>query len=699
MIICPIASIGQIINTPQLTIGNQNDTTSSAHDPNAIRLINSDYGTFYIEKDNTINVVVGSVIFEHKGEKLYADSARLNVTKNTLYAYKNVRITQTDGTTCYADYMFYNGNTDIVELRGRVQIISNNDNLWSDKIIYNMKTNIGYYDVGGVLQTGTTVISSQYAQYNGNTYDARFKGNVNVEDPEYIIVSSDLNYNTESKIAKFYGPSIVKSDSTILYTTDGYYDTYNEIAQFNKRSSIFTQKQYIEADTLDYDKSSGLGIGRGNVVLIDSLRKMNIYGQFATINETTGQALVVDNPFALMYEDHDTTWVIADTFFTEPIKNLELYFEKPENMSAQDSLIYTLDILRRSKIEIDSISITDSTIDFTNDFLDFLNTPDTIDQDVSIDSIVDSSQIDPVRGFIDTSQLDVNKDLDSILNPDSTVNPLSQMDSIVSNTDSILSIPDSLMNKNLSVDSVMSSHLTLQDVLLSDSLSTQETVNEDDLRYLIAYRNVFIYNDSFQAKSDSLRYSQQDTLLIFYKNPVLWAQDQQVIGDVIEALVDSNQIRYIHIPKNGILIAQSTKKNEVMFDQIQANEIWAHFSNNKIDSVTGTGNAQTIYYATDESKRYIGVSEASSMHLMMVFENDSLNDKRQLSDIIYYTDYEQEMIPMSQANFSELKLSRFRWRAAEKMPSKEVFLELIKSRQYSSSLRDEVSESIKNDKK
>lgn len=670
-LLLPIHIFGQIQNAPQLTVGTVSDTTTRPSG-NEIRLIQSEYGTFYLEKEQTINVVVGNVIFEHKGERLYADSARLNITNNTLHAYKNVKITQTDGTICYADYMFYNGNTEIVELNGNVQIISGDDILWSDKIIYNLKTNIGYYDVGGILQSGTTVISSKYAQYNGNTNDARFKGNVNVEDPDYLIVSSDMNYNTESKIVRFYGPSVIKSDSTILYTKNGYYDTYNEVAQFNNRSSIFTQNQYIEADTMDYDKKTSLGIGRGNVVLLDSLRKINIYGQFATLNELTGQALVTKDPFAVIYEDKDTTWVVADTFFTEPTKNLALYESIPQNMSAQDSIIYTLDILRRSMIEVDSTNNDSTELNFDLFLYDTLT-----DNSPIILPDIDSNFIDPIRGYIDTSAFTQTDNIDS--------------------TNTSPTPSDSL---NVSVDTLKFDRQLLQEDISVDNISEiNKTTENDDPRYLVAYRNVFIYNDSFQAKADSLRYSQEDTLLILYKNPVVWSQDQQVLGDIIEALIDSNEIRYVHIPKNGILIAQSTKKNEIMFDQIQANEIFAYFSSNEIDSVIGIGNAQTIYYATDEGNRYIGVSKAESKNLKMIFSPDSITTERKLKDIYYYTDHTQEMLPMKDAPIAELKLSRFRWRASEKFHSKYDFLQMINNRQYSSSLREEIMNDIQENKK
>ena len=66
----------------------------------------------------------------------------------------------------------------------------------------------------------------------------------------------------------FFSPSIVVSDSSILNTSCGTYESKMGIAHFPCRSSILNKEQYIEADTLDYNKTSGFGKAIGNVIAI-----------------------------------------------------------------------------------------------------------------------------------------------------------------------------------------------------------------------------------------------------------------------------------------------------------------------------------------------------------------------------------------------------------------------------------------------
>lgn len=623
-------------------------------------------GTFLLDKEETINILVGKVLFEHKGDRLYADSARLNITKNIVHAYGNVKIEQTDGTTAYADMMYYNGNNKNVELTGNVELSSGADHLWSKKVLYNLTTQIGSYSNNGTLQTGNTIISSKSATYNAKTDYARFKGDVNVLDPAYEVVSADLGYNTVSRVVTFFGPSIINNDSSTLYTTKGTYDAAYEVAHFENRSSIQSGKQYMEADTLDYDRKIGHGIGKGNVFLIDSTQNATLYCELAIINELTKQMMATQEPYLRIIKDSSTMYFKADTFYSGLVRYLSLSQDSNQVLSAQDSLFRALDILQRDasygKVldsqlvdKLDSLQLLKeqrrATFDANqrDEVIDFRQpTSDTV-----IKPIITKDSMD---FFIDTSSNAADISL-----TDSTVDK-ALFDSIYI-PDSIQTLAQQDMDKDMYVDT--------DEILLPNN-----PVDTNDLRYFIGYRNVIVYSDSFQARCDSVFYSQKDSIMQMHYNPIVWSRNGQITGTIILAHVDSNNIKWVKIPQNGIIINQSTMANEVMFDQIQGNTIWAYFTNNEMDSILAKGSAQTIYYAKDESDAYVGVSEASSGDVKIIFEADSTN-QRQIDKIIYYNSFEQKMTPMEQAKPSLIRLNRFAWRKTEKLPDLEAFFKAV----------------------
>ena len=111
--------------------------------------------------------------------------------------------------------------------------------------------------------------SSTLGTYNTQSKEARFTDQVFVTDTAYNIESKDLGYNTESKMMRFFDTTIVTNESSVLRTSKGIYDSKHQIANFTVRSSILNEEQYIEGDTLDYNKVSGLGKAIGKVIVLD----------------------------------------------------------------------------------------------------------------------------------------------------------------------------------------------------------------------------------------------------------------------------------------------------------------------------------------------------------------------------------------------------------------------------------------------
>jgi lipopolysaccharide assembly outer membrane protein LptD (OstA) len=127
-------------------------------------------------------------------DTLYCDSAFFYTKKNSVEAFGDVVVRQADGTEAFADYMRYTGNNKTVYMRanrGReVQLSDGKENsLWSRDVDYNLVTKVGKYKNGGYLQSKSTQLSSNTGEYNMKTKEARFRGDVDVADPEYRALS------------------------------------------------------------------------------------------------------------------------------------------------------------------------------------------------------------------------------------------------------------------------------------------------------------------------------------------------------------------------------------------------------------------------------------------------------------------------------------------------------------------------------
>ena len=274
----------------------------------------------YVQTDSgAMNKLINNVQLRQGDTYMYCDSAYINLAKNNMQAFGNVRIVQPGGTQVESDYLRYTGNTKKAYLRGNVALTDGKANLWSEDLYYDVGTKVGTYHQGGTLQNEETTLSSDKGMYNARTKDSRFTGEVYVTDPRYNVVSDDLAYNTATEVVKFLAPSIVTNDKSELKTSSGTWDAKKKIGHFTSRSSLQDNAQYIEADKMDYDRNTGFGIAVGNVISIDTGQKLTLYSGHAQYNEITKKLYATQNPVMKKMNGEDSMFIRADTFFAAPV--------------------------------------------------------------------------------------------------------------------------------------------------------------------------------------------------------------------------------------------------------------------------------------------------------------------------------------------------------------------------------------------
>lgn len=305
-----------LVLLPGIVMAQSPDTSNKA----TIQIKHSNGSVFLQTDTGTVTKLIGEVIVQHNNDFLYCDSAYIDVDKNNLEAFGSVRIVQPGGTEGTSDYLRYIGNRKVAYMRGNVSLTDGKSDLWCEELTYDLNTKIGIYNKNGTLRNETTVVTSREGVYNMRTKDSRFKGNVTITDPEYNVVSEDIAYNTETKISRYYAYSVVTTDKSVLITSNGVYDATKKIGHFEGRSSIQNGAQYIEGDTLDYNKVSGAGKAVGEVIAIDTGQHTTLYCDIAVYNEITGKTKAWGKPVMKQVNGKDSLFTRADTFFSAPVR-------------------------------------------------------------------------------------------------------------------------------------------------------------------------------------------------------------------------------------------------------------------------------------------------------------------------------------------------------------------------------------------
>jgi len=263
---------------------------------------------------------IGDVVMQQGTDTLYCDSLIRNETTNIAEAFGHVRIAQQDGTQATSDYLRYTANQKLAFMSGDVHLTDGKNNMECEELTYNLGTKMATYDNWGKLTNDSTVITSKAGEYDGHTKEARFKGDARIVDPQSVTHSEDIAYNTETRLSRFFAKSVVVGDSgrQTLRTTNGYYDQLKGEAYFVEHSSITNADQYIEGDTLYYNKLTGYGYGYGHVIAWDTTNHSILYCGKTIYYRKKRVLWAYVKPVLVQANGKDTLYVRADTFYSAP---------------------------------------------------------------------------------------------------------------------------------------------------------------------------------------------------------------------------------------------------------------------------------------------------------------------------------------------------------------------------------------------
>ena len=265
-------------------------------------------------KDNpNAQILVGDVVFRHDSIYMYCDSACFYEKTNSLEAFDNVKMVQGDTLFLYGDHLFYDGNTQMAQVRNNVRMENRTITLTTDSLNYDRIANLGYFFDGGTLMDEQNVLTSDWGEYSPATKMSVFNYEVKLVNPQFTLTSDTLRYNTDTKIASIVGPSDIDSDENHIYSELGFYYTQQGQAELLERSVLTNNGKRMTGDSLFYDRNRGIGEAFHNVELIDTINKNMLTGDYCFYNQLTGYAFATDRAMATDFSQGDSLFIHADT--------------------------------------------------------------------------------------------------------------------------------------------------------------------------------------------------------------------------------------------------------------------------------------------------------------------------------------------------------------------------------------------------
>ena len=451
-----------------------------------------------LNPDPDAQILIGNVAFRHDSVYMYCDSACFYEKTNSLEAFDNVKMVQGDTLFLYGDYLFYDGNTQIAQVRYNVRMENKNTTLLTDSLNYDRIYNLGYYFDGGTLMDEENVLTSEWGEYSPATKISVFNYDVKLVNPKFTLTSDTLRYSTATKIANILGPSDIVSDANHIYSELGFYNTQIGQAELLDRSVLTNEEKRLTGDSLFYDRVKGYGEAFDNVIMTDTVNKNMLTGDYCYYNELTKYAFATKKAVAVDYSQGDSLFMHADT--------LQMY-------------TYYL------------------------------------------------------------------------------------------NTDSMF-------------------------------------------RETRAYHKVRMYRTDVQGVCDSLVFSSKDSCLTMYYDPILWNNNQQLLGEKIMIYMNDSTIDWAHIQNQALSVEQL---DSTSYNQVTGKEMKAWFQGGEMRKVDVIGSVRLVYYPMESDSTLIGMNVSETSLLNMFLEN------RKMKKMIMSPKSNGTLYPMLQRPPEKMKLDNFVW--------------------------------------
>ncbi len=260
-----------------------------------------------------LSKVENQVYFKHDGIEVWCDNAVFYKQANFFKAYGNIRMQQGDSVSMTSNYAEYNGDTEFAFASGNVKMKRPQTTLETDSLFFDRIKQQAYYRSGGKVTDTASVLTSTIGRYFMEDDKYSFVNNVVVTNPEYKINSEQLDFYSENGHAYLYGPSTIESETSTVYCERGFYDTRADNGYFVKNSQINYDNRILKGDSLYFNRENSFASATNNIRVIDTINNSRVSGHYAEVYRDKDSVFITKKALAASLQDRDTLFIHSDT--------------------------------------------------------------------------------------------------------------------------------------------------------------------------------------------------------------------------------------------------------------------------------------------------------------------------------------------------------------------------------------------------
>lgn len=682
-----------------------------------VRLLGCDELQQVEEYGQSYRKALGHARFEHNSTLLICDTALWNVNQNVINAFGNVQIIQNNTVLSSEslDYLIDQNLAQfrgaLVQLRDK-----DGNTLRTTDLDYNTKDSVAVFRNGGALRDKDgQIIESDDGHYYSKLKTFSFTNNVNMYTDSIFVKTDDLDYNTGTNVATFGTGTNAWRDNNMLSSQAGFYERTLEKFTFFRNVHILTENQEAWADTLVYYRVPNNVEMFGHVELLDTTRNVAAVAGYVQYIDSLSFIKLTREPAVIAIseqgEKRDTAYIGADTLILRSIPKCDVDSSEISNSASRLKEINVDPVTeyRRKAYEAAKAAAEEARKKREEEDPNAAGASDRGASAVKPGGKPTGKPAGKATGTAigKTAGTTAGKTGDNSggkaisksgkLSGDAMIGdpvtkgrqglpapwddvieyapPRFQLpDTLKTSPDTVRVPSDSLAAKTLSAvtepvsvtepaevtnpqspDSltVPTDSLTVPGDSLhvpTDSLAPKDSTK---ISFIYGIRNVKVFRNDMQVACDSLAYTDLDSLIRLYENPIVWNEiKRQYSADSITVIVKNRSIDRASLMSNAFIIVQ---EDTLSYDQIRGTEMMAYFdSTGALRRFDSMGGASGVFYI-EENGSLATVNKFESKMLTATLKDGNIQD------LNYFDAVKTDAYPVVQMKKDEKILKGFDW--------------------------------------
>ena len=655
-----------------------------------VLLISAQSAQLIEENGQNYRKVIGPAKFFHNNTYLLCDTALWNVSTNIIDAMGHVRIIQ-DQTQLSSNTLQYVVDDNLARFRGDLVQLEDKDKntLRTRYLDYNTKDSVAVFQDGAAMRDKDgQVIESLYGTYDSKAHLFVFNDQVNMYMDTTFVKTSRLEYRSDLSTAYFGFATDMWQDDKMLSANDGWYKREEELFFFRRRVHLLTEDQEVWADSLYYERARNNVEMLGKVEVMDSTRNAYALAGRLEYTDSISQIRMTREPAIMSIVEEknrkDTVYIGADLLLSRAYRRCDIpdVWIKDSEKRVSDISGDPVMEYRRKAAEAAAKAAEAAAANDPNrppvgpgapggksgEPGAAAGVPGTSGAPGGKPGSANPGSAGNSRKPGRDAKPEVKPQQDTLPQQRDTLMPPVQLDSLATESDTLAVPADTLVTAPVDTTVIPAPLVNPQDQMepagddkapadslaaQADSLAALPPLDTTKVNFIWGSRRVRMFRRTMQMASDSLSYTDLDSLVRLYKDPIFFNEgNRQYVSDSIYVVIKNQQMEKAHLLSNAFITIQEDPQS---YDQIRGTEMVAYFdSTQALTRFDALGGASSLFFL-EEKKALATVNKVDAKMIYATFKDGDIDH------IYYYDNPKNDGYPTVQLPEEERQLKGFRW--------------------------------------